>query len=303
MLPQSIENFTCYLQNIKNASNHTIRNYGIDLSSFLQFFCEKEVKISVSEIARRDIQEYLAWLHDKRLNKRSVARKISTLRSFFKYLISIKKIATSPLEAIEGPKIEKPLPSSVTYELVQQFLNQPDLSCYLGFRDRTMMELFYSSGLRLSEVAGLNRADICFDELTVKVRGKGKKERVIPITKNAAFWIQSYLNHAERNMKTDVHAPQIDDFAIFLNKHGYRISPRSIDRRFNEHLNKSGLAGKITPHTLRHSIATHWLEKGMGIKTIQLILGHSSPTTTTIYTQVSNSLKQKVYDETHPRAH
>ena len=165
-----------------------------------------------------------------------------------------------------------------------------------------MMELFYSSGLRLSELAGLDRQDCDLANLTVKLRGKGKKERIVPITKNAAAWIESYLHHPERHLKTEVHAPQIDEQAIFLNKHGYRLTTRSIDRLFDQHLTQSGLAGKITPHTLRHSIATHWLENGMDLKTIQLLLGHSSPTTTTIYTQVSTKLKKKVYDQAHPRA-
>jgi len=294
--------FLEYLRVIKNSSEHTIRNYGIDLRSFEAYFVVEKVDVKIEAIDRKTIRGYLAWLHSQGLNKKTLARRLSSLRSFFRYLQNQKIVSANPIEEIDNPKLDKQLPVSISYEQIQQFFNQPDIETYLGYRDRTMMELFYSSGLRLSELAGLNRLDCDFPNLTVKLRGKGKKERIVPITKNAAAWMQSYLNHAERHMKTEIHAPQIDEEAIFLNKHGYRLTTRSIDRLFDQHLSRSGLAGKITPHTLRHSIATHWLENGMDLKTIQLLLGHSSPTTTTIYTQVSTKLKKKVYDKTHPRA-
>jgi len=296
------ERFLEYLRVIKNASEHTTRNYGIDLRSFQAYFKGEEIEIKIETIDRKTIRGYLAWLHSKDLNKRTLARRLSSLRSFFKYMQTQKIITLNPIDEIVNPKLDKKLPASISYEQIQEFFNQPDLERYLDYRDRTMMELFYSSGLRLSELAGLNRQDFDLANLTVKLRGKGKKERVVPITKNAARWIQSYLNHPERHLKTQIHAPQIDENAIFLNKHGYRLTTRSIDRLFDQHLGQSGLAGKITPHTLRHSIATHWLENGMDLKTIQLLLGHSSPATTTIYTQVSNKLKKNVYDKAHPHA-
>jgi len=194
------------------------------------------------------------------------------------------------------------LPVSLNYEQLTQLFDQPDTSTYLGYRDRTIMELFYSSGLRVSELAALNRQDFDYENLTVKLRGKGKKERIIPITKNAADWIKSYLDHSERHHDSDMHMAQVDPHAIFLNKLGTRLTTRSVDRKFDHYLTQSGLAGKVTPHTIRHTIATHWLENGMDLKTIQVLLGHSSLATTTIYTQVSSKLKKKVYDETHPRA-
>lgn len=302
MISEISERFLEYLRVIKNSSVHTIRNYGIDLCSFQTFLKQSEIEPQITHIDRKIVRQYLAWLHSQNLNKRTLARRLSSLRSFFKYAQIQKIVESNPIDEIDNPRLDKQLPVSISYEQIQEFFNQPDIHSYLGYRDRTMMELFYSSGLRLSELADLNRADFDLVNLTVKLRGKGKKERVVPITKNAAAWIQSYLDHPERHLKTKIHAPQIDEKAIFLNKHGYRLTTRSIDRLFDQHLCHSGLAGKITPHTLRHSIATHWLENGMDLKTIQMLLGHSSPTTTTIYTQVSTQLKKKVYDKAHPRA-
>jgi integrase/recombinase XerC len=164
------------------------------------------------------------------------------------------------------------------------------------------MELFYSSGLRVSELVALNREDFEKENLLLKLQGKGKKERIVPITKNASEWIQAYLDHAERHQEIHGHMAQVDSQAIFLNRLGTRLTTRSVDRNFDRYLTASGLAGTVTPHTIRHTIATHWLDNGMDLKTIQVLLGHSSLATTTIYTQVSKNLKKKVHDEAHPRA-
>ena len=164
------------------------------------------------------------------------------------------------------------------------------------------MELFYSSGLRVSELVGLNRVDFDEPNFLMRLKGKGKKERIVPITKNSAKWISEYLNHSERHKNIDGHLSEIDREAIFLNRQGTRLTSRSVDRNFDKYLRMSGLAEKITPHTIRHTIATHWLENGMDLKTIQELLGHNSLSTTTLYTQVSTNLKKKVYHKAHPRA-
>lgn len=304
MYKESYAHFLEYLRAVKHASKHTIRNYGIDLRAFETYLTEveKHENCPLLRIERKTIRGFLAWLHENRLHKKSIARKLSSLRSFFRYAQIQGLIPTSPTEEIETPKLDKKLPGSISIEEITRLFDQPDTHTYLGFRDRTMMELFYSSGLRVSELAALNRQDVDFSKMLVKLKGKGKKERVIPATQSALNWIKNYLNHPERHQKGEVHSPEIDNEAIFLNKHGSRLTTRSIDRLFDAYLRQSGLAGKITPHTLRHSIATHWLENGMDLKTIQILLGHSSLSTTTIYTQVSNKFKKKVYDKAHPRA-
>jgi integrase/recombinase XerC len=309
------------LRIVKNASEHTVRNYALDLEAFKIFFEEEILKFkpesrsiklnaelsspvptqfSVGDIDKRSIRTYLARLASKSATKKTVLRRLSTLRSFYKYLIKERLIDHNPLDEIDSPKLEKKIPPSLTYDQVERLFEQPDISKYLGFRDRCIMELFYSSGLRISELVGLNRQDFDERNFRLRVMGKGKKERVVPITQTAAKWLKDYLNHPERLRDIDDHKAQIDEQAIFLNKWGGRLTARSIDRKFEEYLKTSGLAAKITPHTIRHTIATHWLEKGMDLKTIQVLLGHRSLATTTIYTQVSSRLKREVYEKTHP---
>lgn len=321
--------FLEHLKIVKNASEHTIRNYAIDLNVFKAYlehdwlvdvkpenlpekisykepYTQRSLsfdhQLDLNRIDRKTIRGFLAWLNLNKQNKRTVARRLSSLRSFFRFSQSQQLIQINPTEELDSPKLDRKLPVSLAYEQISHLFEQPDTTTYLGFRDKTIMELFYSSGLRVSELVALNRQDFDYANLTVKLRGKGKKERIVPITKNAADWMKSYLEHEERFCNSNTHSAESDPQAIFLNKHGTRLTTRSVDRNFDYYLRQSGLAGKVTPHTIRHTIATHWLENGMDLKTIQVLLGHSSLSTTTIYTQVSTTLKKKIYDETHPRA-
>lgn len=312
----------------KNSSEHTIRNYAIDLNSFKDFLeqkyfvadlsrtplpkihyqdtflenSENDNPISLESIDRSTIRGYLAHLYELKQKKRTVARRLCTLRTFFKYCCAQKLLLKDPAEEIESSKIDKTLPQALTYDQVLHLFQQPDTSDYLGLRDRTILELFYSSGLRVSELTTLDRQDFDNRSLLLKLKGKGKKERIVPITRNAAKWIMNYLDHPDRHLTKDGHLPEKDDSAIFLNRLGTRLTPRSIDRNFKSYIKASGLAGKATPHTIRHSIATHWLENGMDLKTIQMLLGHSNLATTTIYAHVSSSLKKQVHKKAHPRA-
>lgn len=298
-LREPLKQFLEYLRLVKNASIHTLRNYQIDLNYFLHFL-SKQPKGSLPD--KRLVRLYLSEMHAQAAAKRTLLRRLASLRSFYKYLKRERLIEHNPLEEIETPKLEKTLPASLTYPQVEHLLSQPDVGTILGFRDRCMMELLYSSGLRVSELVALDRQDIDFNQFKVRVKGKGKKERVIPVTKNAATWVANYLAHPERFLDGEHHQAQKDEAAIFLNKWGDRISVRSVDRNFEGYLKMSGLSANVTPHTIRHTIATHWLEKGMDLKTIQTLLGHNSLATTTIYTKVSTRLKQEVYLKTHPLA-
>lgn len=329
MYIQASYRFLKHLRVSKNASEHTIRNYSIDLNAFKNYLekewltsCKpeelpdkihynrsyeerwtgKDHLLPIERIDRKCIRGFLAYLNALECSKRTIVRKLSLLRTYFKWAFSEGLTKCNPTEELESPKVEKKIPYSLNYAQVQKLFEQPDTSGYLGLRDRAIMELFYSSGLRVSELVGLNRSDFDFKNLLLKVRGKGKKERIVPITKNAASWVSDYLSHPERHQEVDGHFPEVDSEAIFLNKLGTRLTTRSVDRKFDKYLTASGLVGNVTPHTIRHTIATHWLEKGMDLKTIQSILGHRSLSTTTIYTQVNPSLKKKVYQEAHPRA-
>lgn len=310
--------FLEYLRFVKNASEHTVRNYAIDLSNLKDFlesslppekktarirskgsFCGERSSISLSEIDRSILRHYLAQMCG---NKRTIVRRLSSLRTFFRFCVKQGFAKSNPMELMESPKLEKRIPYSLSFVELQRLFDQPDTGNYLGLRDRTIMELFYSSGLRVSELVGLNRSDFDRESLLMRLRGKGRKERIVPITQNAADWIVTYLEHKERHKDMDGHLAEVDKEAIFLNRNGTRLTSRSVDRNFDKYLTASGLAGKVTPHTIRHTIATHWLENGMDLKTIQTLLGHSSLTTTTLYTHVSTKFKQEVYKKAHPRA-
>ncbi len=320
--------FLRHLKAVKDSSEHTVRNYSIDLNAlktFLEFlwfpdapsgtfspkiFYNKEPdlgdierdQIDLKRIDRKLLREFASSMAENGAERRTILRRLSSLRTFFNYCVREGYLSTNPMEQIESPKLGKSLPKALNYDQVCRLFDMPQTENLMGFRDRTIMELFYSSGLRVSELVGLNRADFDAPQLLLKIRGKGRKERVVPVTKNAADWISSYLNHHERHREIDGHFAEKDPEAIFLNRFGTRLTSRSVDRLFVRYLKMSDLAADITPHTIRHTIATHWLENGMDLKTIQLLLGHSSLATTTIYTHVSNRLKQKVFQKSHPRA-
>lgn len=318
--------FLEHLNIVKNASEHTLRNYTIDLNDFKDFVlsetrpdlqtppekipyktpykpkADDDRLIPLNSLTSRMLRQYLFHMTEKNVNRRTIVRRLATLRSFFKFACGQGLLSQNPAEDIENPKLDKKIPSPLSYDQVNELFNQPDETTLLGFRDRVILELFYSSGLRVSELVALNREDFDPDKLLLLVRGKGKKERIVPITKNACDWIRRYLDHPERYVEINGHRAQLDERAIFLNREGTRLSARSVDRKFDKYMVMSGLAGKATPHTIRHTIATHWLENGMDLKTIQVLLGHSSLSTTTIYTRVSTKLKKEVYDKTHPRA-
>jgi integrase/recombinase XerC len=293
-LRKHVYEFLQHLEAVRNASVHTLRNYRLDLKAFESFARDQAVD-------RKLIRSYLAHLQMKGISKRTVLRHLSSLRSMFKYLLKEKKIKENPAADIGSPKLDKPIPKALSYAEVEELFGQPNTEQLLGLRDRSIMELFYSSGLRISELASINRGDVDFHSRSLRVRGKGKKERIVPMTQNVAEWIQRYLDDSRRYEEGKPHF-QKDPDAIFLNKWGKRLTTRSIDRLFKTYLQKSGLAGHITPHTIRHTIATHWLENGMDLKTIQVLLGHASMGTTTIYTRVSTKLKREVYERSHPRA-
>lgn len=320
-MDRSVYQFLHYLEVVRNVSEHTVRNYCLDLSSFKHYLETHVLKVSpgpkfsllrktplltkekvdLKNLSKHVIRKYLAELSSRGLARSTVLRHISALRSFFLYLKRHHMIPLNPMEEIESPKFVKAIPYILSKEEIERLFKSPDLSLFLGVRDRCMMELFYSSALRVSELASLNRSDLRLESRSLKVRGKGKKERVLPLTHNVVTWIDKYLTHPKR-FEEGASFKERDSEAVFLNRWGKRLSTRSIDRMFKLYRLKSGLAAHITPHTIRHTIATHWLENGMDLKTIQVLLGHSSLSATTIYTQVSLKLKNEVYKKCHPRA-
>lgn len=291
----AMEQFLHYLTVVRNASIHTVRAYRLDLEAFDQFLCSPPL---ISSVDKRQVRAFLSSVAETGAAKKSLARRFSSLRSFFNFLVRSKVVEYNPLDDMESPKLDKQIPTILSYAQIEHFFSLPNVVSYAGLRDRALMELFYSSGLRLSELVGLSRADV--SDHSIRVLGKGNKERIVPVTKTSLQWLHDYLNHPLRYSTTKTHKAQVDPAAIFLNRWGKRMTVRSIDRLFKHYLLLSGLSTRVTPHTIRHTIATHWLEKGMDLKTIQTLLGHNHLATTTIYTQVSSRLKKEVYDKAHP---
>ncbi len=284
--------FIEHLRSVRGASPHTLRNYSIDLAEFWQ--------MGQGELTERAIRRHLHQLTLQNKSKATLARKLSAIRSFFKFLVRQGKMDENPATLIATPKQKKRLPKALSSSDFEEFIGACDTATYLGLRDRTIMEVLYSSGIRVAEICALNKSDFNPSQRTLRVLGKGQKMRIAFLTKKAQQWLVDYLNHPLRSLSSDKHQKERDPKAIFLNRFGERITPRSVDRLFADQCKRIGSSNRITPHVLRHSVATHLLEQGMDLKSIQEILGHSSIKTTTIYTSVSTALKRKAYQDAHP---
>ncbi|MFB3883609.1 MAG: tyrosine recombinase XerC [Thermodesulfobacteriota bacterium] len=298
-----IVQFVRYLSGEKNASPHTCRAYERDLEEFENFLRNSGMsplagkEIEFGKVDRLTIRRYLSFLHRKN-KKSSVARKISTLRSFFKFLVKEEIITSNPIKSVATPKVEKPLPTTLTVDEAFRLMETP-----VGkdrpqvekneLRDRAILELLYSSGLRVSELVGLNLNQLDLDLGIVKVMGKGRKERIVPVGSKAVGTLKAYL---ENRMGPAGEGP------IFLNPKGERLTARSVGRLIKKYTKRSGIFRRISPHTLRHSFATHLLDAGADIREIQEMLGHASLSTTQRYTHVSPGRLMEVYDKAHPRS-
>jgi len=285
-----IEKFMRYLEIEKNYSEHTITNYKLDLKDFKKFLGDTELE-KVDYLALR---KYLAVLKERNLGTRTVGRKLSTLRSFFKFLIRDGLLKTNPIVILSSPKLEKHLPAFMTEDevtrLIESAFPRNELD-ELSLRNRAILETFYSTGIRISELVGLDLEDIDFIGGIVKVMGKGKKERLAPIGDTATLSIRKYLDRRKK---------QAD--ALFLNKNGKRITTRGVRGIFGKYIRLAGIRQGISPHTLRHSFATHLLNRGADLRTVQELLGHANLSTTQIYTHLTTDRLKSVYDKAHPRA-
>jgi len=286
-----IDKFLNYLDVEKASSNHTITNYSIDLKSLAGFLKEKELK-SVDVL---DIRKFLVALRQKGLKKTTIARKMACLRSFFKFLCREGHLKLNPMVGLVGPKLEKRLPIFLGEEDMVKLLDAPDISDAAGLRDKAILETLYSTGVRVSELVALNLDNIDFIGGIIKVRGKGKKERLAPIGDKALRSIKNYLNKRVLSEGSSRNA-------VFLNKNGRRLTDRSIRNIIEKHIKVASIRNDISPHSLRHSFATHLLNRGADLRSVQELLGHSNISTTTIYTHLSTEKIKNVYDQTHPRA-
>jgi len=292
-----IGGFLDYLTYERNVSINTVAAYRDDLDSFTDFLCNDYFtlardQLNFTRIDHLTIRAYLAHLARKKLSRSSIARHLSALRSFFKFLMREEVIASNPARSVATPKREKYLPSVLQPADIAVLFDAPDLLKPLGIRDRAWLELMYASGLRISELVGIDLDDIELRSRLVKVRGKGAKERIVPFGSKAQEAIRAYLE--VRN------APEQD--ALFVNYRGERITARSVRRLFEKYVRDASLRAGVSPHTLRHSFATHLLNAGADLRAIQELLGHASLSTTQKYTHLNDWQVIEVYRKAHPKA-
>ncbi|MFN8009698.1 MAG: tyrosine recombinase XerC [Terriglobia bacterium] len=302
-LTEMIAQFEDYLR-LKNASPHTLRNYVSDLTQFQEYLSPPDQAgnpspATVEMLHHQLILEYLVHLHAKQIENSSKSRKVSAIRSFCKYLCRQKILEQNPAKLIRLPKVPKKMPGYLSVEDCVLLIESPDLTTALGLRDRSLLELLYACGIRVSECAGLNLEDIDFKEDLILVRGKGKKERIVPFGQHCHAALESYLQVRRafyRGRANEELSP------LFLSHVGTRLTTRSIARVVDKYVKKSGLARKISPHGIRHSFATHLLNSGADLRSIQELLGHKTLSTTQKYTHLSVGHLMEQYDKAHPKA-
>ena len=315
-----IQRFLDYLDGQRNVSAHTHRCYAADLRQFCQFLsarCEAAVPSAglaaddladvelpaaghltrrILEVAPLDVRAYLAMLRNSQYSKATIARKLASLRSFYRFLVRSGKLKASPASVIRTPRQERRLPRCLDIEQIERLLAAPDTDTLLGARDRAILETIYSAGLRVSELVGLDLEDLDEFSEAVRVRGKGKKERLAPLGSKAIEAVRHYLGLRARAFGRAHRGP------LFLNKDGGRISSRSIRRKLDKYLQLAGIDPHVSPHTLRHSFATHMLNAGADLRSVQELLGHQKLSTTQIYTHLTTRRLKEVYDRAHPMA-
>lgn len=288
-----LEEFIKKLRHEKGFSRHTLRAYHHDLVQFDKFLTDERCK-GLRYINHLMLRKFLANLRSEKNSKTTIARKLATLRSFFKFLNQIGVLESNFFEILRTPKQEKKLPHFLSINDVNEILSKPDHTKISGLRDRAILETLYSTGIRVSELVGLNEDDIDFYGKMVKVQGKGKKERLVPIGSYAIKAIKEYISSKKKN-KHGKNAP------LFLNKYGDRLSTRSVARSLDKYLKMTRINLTTSPHTFRHSFATHMLDKGADLRSVQELLGHSSLSTTQIYTHVTTERLKNIYEKAHPR--
>lgn len=287
-----INQFLKTLEYEQNYSVHTIKNYEHDLKEFVKFIKNK----NIVSIEYNDIRQYLLYLFENKYEKKTIARKISALRSFFKYLYNEEIISNNPMILISNPKLDKKLPKFLNYDDLERVLSIPDIRTPIGARDALILEMLYSTGIRVSELVNIKIKDINTNDRQIKILGKGNKERYVFFGKICLEKLNNYL----KNGRPYLNKKNID--YLFLNKRSNQLSDRSVRQVIDEVAKKAELKMDISPHVLRHTFATHMLNEGADLKSVQELLGHENLSTTSIYTHVSNEHLRKIYLNCHPRA-
>ena len=337
--PPIVDEFLNYLNFERHFSPHTAKCYSADLQQFCKFLsADSPSAESIDSVSRvsvpfgegaptsqpttattatttttatlstvqqallkvdpEEVRRFLMFLDSKDYSKSTTARKLATLRSFYKFCLRRGHVSNNPLTSIRTPKQQKRLPRYLELDQILKLLQAPDDTTLLGSRDRAMLEVMFSTGVRVSELVDLSVADVDFMGECIRVRGKGRKERISPVSPSALSALRRFMEIRNK----DPRASQFDQETLFINKHGRRLSTRSVRRKLDKYLLEAGLDPTISPHTLRHSFATHMLNNGADLRSVQELLGHQSISTTQTYTQLINKKIKQSYDEAHPRS-
>lgn len=296
---QYLNDFKLYLEVERNFSSHTVKAYYSDVLSFLVWLNEE----AVETVTYKTIREFLLFIQKFNYSKTTTARKIASIRTFYRYLYRERIIESNPALGIHSPKRGKTLPNFLTEQEIEQILNNIKIETPAGYRNRTILELLYATGMRISELSGLNFCDLNLENNEIRVLGKGNKERIVLVSNKAKDFLNTYISTARSMIFKDEKSkkPSNED-PVFINKTGYRLQPQSVRIAIKEVVEKIQLPKEVTPHVFRHSFATKLLEHGADLRIVQELLGHSSISNTQIYTHVSTERLKQAYNAAHPHA-
>ncbi len=304
-----IRTFLLCLGGERNYSPHTLASYEDDLRQFSEFLGRhfedehlgKDDKNTLEHIDQLTVRLFLHDLVEQGFKRRSIARKLACLKSFFQFLAKRKIVETNPTANIQSPKLDKLLPTVLTEDAAAALMETPDGGTPEGIRDRAILEMFYGTGIRLSELIGLNWQNVSFADSTIKVKGKGSKQRIVPIGRKAARALKDYSD-VRRQLLNDGYTDTTHGEAVFISSRGKRLSPKSVNVLMNRYVGRVSEIKKKSPHVLRHSFATHLLDRGADLRAVKELLGHESLSTTQVYTHVSVQRLKKIYAQAHPKA-
>ncbi len=291
-----VDEFIHFLSVERGLAENTLSSYRRDLLTFIEFLKSKKIN-SFQEISRADLSDYLFMLRTKGRAPSTISRNLASIRTFCQFMIKEGFINNDPSSELESPKQVKKLPDVLSFSEVEILLNQPDNGCPRGLRDRAMIEMLYATGIRVSELIDLDRTHADINNGYILCVGKGNKERIIPLGSIAIKVLKEYLENVRPNLIKNE-----SETALFVNHHGRRLTRQGFWKIIKKYATKAGVSKSITPHTLRHSFATHLLENGADLRSVQEMLGHSDISTTQIYTQITKKKLKSIYSKTHPRA-
>jgi integrase/recombinase XerD len=295
-MQESLNDYLNYLSVERGLANNTLESYSRDLRQYLSYLKEKK-NLQLSETTQATVVGYLLQLQAHGKASATLSRSLAAIKSYYHYLTRENHIHRDPTINLDAPKQEKRLPRVLSVSDIERLLEQPDLKNPVGIRDRAMLELLYATGLRVSELISLKMADVNLETGYIKCYGKGSKERIVPLGSSAAKYVKLYQEHARKFL-----AASINENTLFLNHHGKGLTRQGFWKIIKKYAENLQLTTKITPHTLRHSFATHLLENGADLRSVQEMLGHSDISTTQIYTHLTKDRIKEVYQQTHPRA-